>query len=198
MLLCQTGSQHASVTAITPINIYCSYRCAVTHHQRTATKGFGKLHSTLSRAALQNKLTACLCHCNYTYQDLLLLQVCSDPSPMHCNQRFWQSAFPTVSAALQNRLTACLCHYNYTYQHLLLIQVSSDPPPMLCSTGFGKMQSTMSSAAPQNRLAAALCLCNHTYQDLLFIQVCSEPPPNLLLSAALQNSRLLSLQLHLY
>ena len=39
----------------------------------------------LSSAALQNRLTACLCHCNSTYEGLLLIQLCSDPSPMHCS-----------------------------------------------------------------------------------------------------------------
>ena len=35
--------------------------------------GFGKMHSSLSSAALQNRLTACLCDCNNTCQDLLLI-----------------------------------------------------------------------------------------------------------------------------
>ncbi len=39
----------------------------------------------LSSAALQNRLTAGLCHCVYTYEDLLFTQVCSDPPGMHCS-----------------------------------------------------------------------------------------------------------------
>ncbi|KAA6416564.1 MAG: hypothetical protein FRX49_13455 [Trebouxia sp. A1-2] len=32
------------------------------------------MHSPLLSAALQNNLTAALCHCNYTYEDLLIIQ----------------------------------------------------------------------------------------------------------------------------
>ena len=39
----------------------------------------------LFSVALRNKLTACLCHCNYTYGDLLFIQVCIDARPMHCS-----------------------------------------------------------------------------------------------------------------
>ena len=49
---------------------------------------FGKMHLPLSRAALQNRFTACLSHCSYTYEDLLLIQVCTDPPPMHCSTGF--------------------------------------------------------------------------------------------------------------
>ena len=47
--------------------------------------GQGKLHSPLFKAALQNRLTAGLSHCNYTYGDLLFVQVCSDTTAMHCS-----------------------------------------------------------------------------------------------------------------
>ena len=75
---------------------------------------FGKLHSPLLSAALQNSLTAALCHCNYTYEDLVNIQVCSDPPPMHCNTVFGKVLFPLLSAALQNSLTAALCQCKYT------------------------------------------------------------------------------------
>ncbi len=35
VLLCKTALQHACVTAVTPVNICSSYRCAVTQHQCT-------------------------------------------------------------------------------------------------------------------------------------------------------------------
>ncbi len=171
----QTGSQLACVTATTPMKICCSCKCAVTHHQCTAALVWAKCipHCT----ALQNRLTACLCHCNHTCEDLLLIQVCSDPTPMHCSTAFGKMHSTLSSAALQHRLTTGLCHCNYTYEDLLLIQVCSDPTPMHCSTGFGKMHSTLSSAALQKRLTSSLCHCNQTYEDLLLIQVCSDPPP---------------------
>ena len=74
VLLCKTGSQQALVTAVTPVEICCSYRCAVTQQKCT---------TALVSVALQNKVTADLGHCNYTCGDLLLIQVCSDPTKMH-------------------------------------------------------------------------------------------------------------------
>ena len=75
---------------------------------------FGKLHSLLLSAALQNSLTAALCHCNYTYEDLLTIQVCSDPPPMHYSTALGKMHSPLLSAALQNSLTAALCQCKYT------------------------------------------------------------------------------------
>ena len=161
---------------------------------------FDKMHSPKLSAALQNRLKAALCHWNYTYGNLLFIQVCSGSAPMHCKTGFGKMQSPQLSAALQQRLTVALCLCNYTYEDLLLIQVCNDPPPMHCKTGFGKMQSPLLSAALQPRLTAALCQCNYTCGNLLFIQVCSGSAPmhcktdfgNLqspLLSAALQNSQ---------
>ena len=82
-------------------------------------------------AALQNSLTAALCHCNYTYEDLLIIQVCSDTTLMHCSTVLGNMLFPLLSAALQKRLTAALCHCNYTHEDLLIIQVCSDTTPQV-------------------------------------------------------------------
>ena len=122
-------------------------------------------------------LTAGLCRCSYIYGDLLLIQVCSDPTPMHCSTGFGKRHSPLSSAALQNRLTAGLCHCNYIYGDLLFIMVGSDPTSMHCSTGKGKMQPPLSSAALPNRLSACFCHCNYIHADLLLMQVCSEPTP---------------------
>ncbi len=88
--------------------------------------GQGKIASLLSSAALQNRLLAGLCHCNYIYGDLLLIQMCSDPTPMHC--RFGQGITASLlfSSALSTSLTAALCHFNKTYGDLGFIQVCSD------------------------------------------------------------------------
>ncbi len=52
-------------------------------------------------AAVQNRLTAGLCRCNYTYEDLLFIQMSSDPTPMHCN---------TVQGKMQSALLSKLCN----------------------------------------------------------------------------------------
>ena len=69
----------------------------------------------LFSAALQTSLTACLCHCNYTYKDVLFIQVCNDATPLHCSNGQGKIAFMLFIAALQTSLTAALCHCNYTY-----------------------------------------------------------------------------------
>ncbi len=53
----------ALVTAIIPVVICCSHRCAATQEMHCRT-GQGKIRSPLFSAALQNRLTAGLCHCN--------------------------------------------------------------------------------------------------------------------------------------
>ena len=65
--------------------------------------------------ALQDRLVAGLYHCDYTYEDLLLMQVCSEPTPVHCNTVQGKMQCPQLSAALQDRLAAGMYHCNYTY-----------------------------------------------------------------------------------
>jgi len=83
------------------------------------------LHFPLCSAALQNRLTAGLGHCNHTQGDLLFIQLCSDPIAMHCSTGQGEMPYTLCSAALQNRLKAGLGHCNYTQGDLL----------MNCSTG---------------------------------------------------------------
>ncbi len=87
--------------------------------------GLGKMHAPLFSGALQNRLTAGLCECSYTSEDLLFIQVCSGPPEMHYSTGLGRMQSPLFSAALQNRLTAGLGDCNYTYGDLLFIQVCS-------------------------------------------------------------------------
>jgi len=145
------------------------------------------MHPSLTIAAVQNRLPAGLCQCQYTYEDLLFIQLCNDPTPVHCNTVLGKKRSPLASAAVQNRLPAGLCQCQYTYEDLLFMQLCSNPAPVLCNTVLGKKQSPLASAAVQHRLPTDLCHCKYTYEDLLF-------------SAALQNrltACILALQLHL-
>ena len=74
------------------------------------------MQSPLLSAAVQGRLAAGLYHSNYTYEDLLFIQVCSDPTPVHCNTVQGKMQSPLLSAALQDRLAAGLYHSNYTYE----------------------------------------------------------------------------------
>ncbi len=69
-----------------------------------------KMHFSLPCAALQNRLTACWCHCKWTFGYLLNIHVCSVSSPMHYStgQNKMHSSLPRVP--LQNRLSTGLCH----------------------------------------------------------------------------------------
>ena len=117
------------------------------------------------------------CHCNYTYEDLLLIQVCIDPTPVLRSSAKGKMHSPLSSATLQNRFTARLCHCNYTYEGLLLIQVLNDPTPVLCSTGSGKMHSPLSRAALRNRLTAGTVSVQLHVCRLPLIQVLCDPTP---------------------
>ena len=199
VLLCKTLSQHACVTVNAPIKVCCSYKCAVTQHQCTAALALAECIPHCPVLLCKTVSQQALCYCKYTYEGLLFIQVCSDPTAVNCSTGFGRMHSPLSSAALRSSLTACMCHCKCTYEGLLFIQVCSDPTPVNCSTGFGKMLSPLSSAALQNRLTACLCHCNHTCRGLLLIQVCSDPTPVLcstgfgrmhspMSSAALRNS----------
>ena len=94
------------VTAVKPMKICSSHRCAVTLHQCTAALFRAKCspHSSVLLCKTGSQQT--VCHCSYTYEDLLFTQVCSDPAPMHCSKVQGKMQSPLFGAALQNRLTA--------------------------------------------------------------------------------------------
>jgi len=117
-----------------------------------------------------------LCHCNYTYEGLLFIQL-SRPNTkalLHC---LGKNAVPFAQCCSAKRLTAGLYHCSYTYENLLFIQLSSDPTPRHCCIALGKMQAPLFSAALQHSLTAGLCHCNYTYEGLLFIQLSNALAP---------------------
>ena len=136
------------------MEIWPSYRCAVTQHQRTAALFRAKCSPHCSVLLCKTGSQQAVCHCSYTYGDLLFIQMCSDPTPVHCMTVFGKRHSPLFSAAVQNRVTAGSVSLQIHYGDLVFIQVCSDPAPMLCSSVQGKMQSPLFSAALQNRLTA--------------------------------------------
>ncbi len=154
-----------------------SYRCAVTQHQCIAALFMAKCNPHCSVLLCKSGSQQAVCHCSHSYGDLLFMQVCSEPAPMHCSSVQGNMQSPLFSAALQNSVTPCMSHCSHTYGDLLFMQVCSEPPPMHCSKVQGKMHSPLFSAAVQISLTACLFHCNHTYGDLLFIHVCSAATP---------------------
>jgi len=163
VLLCKSSSQQFCVCANTTMEICSSYRCAVTQHQCTATLYLANFISLLS-AAVQIRLTAGLCRCIYTYGDLLLIQVCSDPAPVHCNIVFGKMLFPLLSAAVQIRLTAGLCQCKFNYKDLLFIQLCSEPTPVHCHADFGKFSSHYSVLLCKSS-SQQFCVCANTTME---------------------------------
>ena len=113
-----------------------------------------------------------VCHCSYTYGDMLLIQVCNDPATKHCSTVQGKMQSPIFSVALQNRLTAKQAHSRQCVTAVKPTEICSSYKcalthhkctPMHFRTGQGKKHFPLFSAALQNRLTAGLCHCSHTY-----------------------------------
>ncbi len=143
-------------------------------------------------AALQDTLAAGLYHCKHTYADLPFIQVCSDPTPVHCITVQGKMHSPLLSAALQDRPAAGLYHCNYTYADLPFLQVCSDPALMHCSSVQGKLlfpQACITANTPMQisssyRFAATQHQCTAT----LFRPKCSPHCSVLLCKTGLQQA----------
>ena len=130
-----------------------------------SSTGLGKKHSPLFSSALQNRPTAGLCHCNYAYGQLLCIQVCSEPTGMHCSTGLGKMHSLLFSSALHIRLTAGLCHCTQTNEDLLfsvsqqkctaaLVWANSIPycSEVLCKTG--SQQACVNAITPVERCFA--------------------------------------------
>ena len=77
-----------------------------------------KRHALWFRAALQNRMTAALCDCNFTYGYLLFIQVCSDSKLMHSTPDQDKRHALWLRAALQNRMTAELVSLQFPHMDI--------------------------------------------------------------------------------
>ena len=101
MLLCKTGSQQPCATADTPVKHLLFIQLCTDATLMHCGTGQGRTAFSLFCAALQNRLTAALCHCSYTYGHLLFIQLCTDAAPKHCSTGQGRTAFSLFCAALQ-------------------------------------------------------------------------------------------------
>jgi len=143
------------VTVITPRKLCCSYRCAVSQHQCTAALVLAKRSPHCSVLPCKTGSQHALCHCNYTYAALMLIQSVHSASTNALQHWFLQKCNPHCSVLLcktgsQHAPYRC----SDSCEDLLFIQVCRESAPMHCSTGFGKMQYPLFSAALQNRVTA--------------------------------------------
>ncbi len=79
VLLCKIGCQQACVPANTPMEICSSYRCAVTQHQCTAALFRSECNPHCSLLMCKSDSQQTVCHCSYTYEDMLLHTGASTP-----------------------------------------------------------------------------------------------------------------------
>ncbi len=94
------------VTAITPMEICYSHRCAVSQQKCTAALVWAESIPRCSVVLCKTGSQQALCHCNYIYGDLLFTQVCIEPTEMHCSTGLGKMHSPLFRGALQDRLTA--------------------------------------------------------------------------------------------
>ena len=80
--------------------------CTVNQQQSTAALFRAKCSFHCSVLLCKTSSQQAVCHCSYTYGDLLFIQVCSDPPQMLCSTVQGKMQFPLFSLAVQNRLTA--------------------------------------------------------------------------------------------
>jgi len=78
----------------------------MTQHQSSAALFRAKCSFHCSVLLCKTGSQQAVCHCGYTYGDLLFIQVCNDPAPMLCSTVQGKMQFPPFSVAVQNRLTA--------------------------------------------------------------------------------------------
>ncbi len=100
------GKMQSPLFSVAPVETCSSYRCAVNQQQSTAARLRAKCSPHCSVLLCKTGTQQAVCHCSYTYGDLLCIQVCSDPATKHCSKVQGEMQSPLFSAALQNRVTA--------------------------------------------------------------------------------------------
>ena len=96
ILLCKTGWQQACANANTPMDICCYYGCAVTQQQCSAKLLLAESNWPLPSFAVQNRLTADLYHCKYTYKNFLFRQLCSGSNSVQCHTAWGRVQLPAA------------------------------------------------------------------------------------------------------
>ena len=144
----QAHNRHC-VTAITPMEICSPYSCAVSQQKCTAALVWAKCIPHCSVVLCKTGSQQALCHCNYSYGDLLSIQLCSELTVMHCSTGQGKVHSPLFSGVLENRLTTGTLSLQI---HQWKFVPCSEPTVMHCSTGLSKMHSPLFSGVLENRL----------------------------------------------
>ncbi len=160
--------------AVTPMEICCTYRCAVTLHQFSAARFRAKCTPHCSVLLCKTGSHKAVCHCRYTYGDLLFIQVCSEISAA----RFRAKCTPHCSVLLCNEGSLqAVFHCSYTYGDLLFIRCAVTLHQFSAARFRAKCSPHCSVLLCNEGSLQAVFHCSYTYGNLLYIQVCSDPAP---------------------
>ena len=145
MLLCKPGSQHACATAITPMESGSLHRCAVMQEQCTAELMSAKQLPHCSVLLCKTGSQHACATANYTYGDLLFIQVCSDATPKHCKHWSGQNSFPAVWCCSAKQAHSMRVPLQTTPMEICSSYRCATPKH--CNTGECKTASPLFSAA---------------------------------------------------
>ena len=172
------------------MGIWSSYRCAGRQHQCTAALLRAEQAPQCSVLVWTTGSQHTLGLCSYTCGDLVFIQVCSEPTEMHCSAGLGKLYCQLFSCAQQTRLTAGLCQCNYNYgdllsytcaesQHkcLLLKRVYAVPLHQYSAALLGTRYTLLLSVALHTSCQQILPCSDYTCAWLLLKHVCSTSPP---------------------
>ena len=188
---CSAKEAHSRqcVTAVTPIKICSSYRCSVAHHICSATLFSAKCNPHCSVLLCKRGSQQAVCHCTYTYGDLLFIQVSSGKSQMLCSKVQGKMESPLFSAALQKRLTAGSVslqlhllrfalhtgvqrHITYALQHCS--GQNAIPTVQCCSAKEAHSRQCVTAVTPVEICPSYRCpVAHHKYPATLFRAKCN-------------------------
>ena len=109
---CSAKQAHSRqrVTAVTPMEICSSNRCAVTQ-QKALQQGSGQsaVYTVQCCSAKQAHSRQCVTAVTRVHRDVPFIQVCRDPHQLwSCSTARGKMQFPISCVAVQDRLTACI------------------------------------------------------------------------------------------
>ena len=166
------------VTAVTPMEICSSHRCAGTQHQCTAALFRANRRPHCSVLLCNEGSQQAVCHCSYTYEDLVFTQVCSDPCTNAVQLCSGQNAVPTVQCCSAMKAHSRHCVTTYTAVEICSSHRCAGTQHQCSAALFRAKCSPHCSVLLRNE-GSQQALCHYIYScgDLLFTQVCRDRAP---------------------
>ena len=171
LLLCKTGLQQACIPAITPMKICFFIQVCSDPSPEHCITVFCKMQPPQLSAALQTRPTAGLCHCNYTYEGLLFIQVCSEPtsepatlfsakcipqcSVLLCKAGLQQACITAITPMKISSSCRCAVTQHQNTATLFRAKCSPHCSLLLCKTGL--QQACITATTPMKVYSSYRC-----------------------------------------